>query len=281
MSFTNIDLVKKHIGEQELGSIGKKSTACQLTGETYYQLPNIMLQSGSEKVKAKEQNIPVQEAVSFASSDTMTLSHQQLIPDTVVVANDSSLGEIYAENIDYTIDYENGKISRVYNGTIPPTVSVVIWYFHYRLYVKGTDYQIDYSKGQIRRISSGEIEDGQWVLVDYNVEYSLLNDDVIENAVKEANDRILQYIDTAYTNSTDQALVAAETYLAVSILANIKAMEAISQPVSTGSSGQAHSISLAWSKMSVVYRDQAYETLKRFRKDPGGFCPPHAVRSIR
>ena len=281
MSFTNIDLVKKHIGEQELGSISKKNVACQLVGETYLQLPNVMLQTGSEKVKAKEQNTPAQETVSFASSDSMSLSHQELIPDTVVVANDSSLGEIYAENIDYTIDYENGKITRVTNGAIPLAASVVIWYFYYRLYVKGTDFQIDYAKGQIRRISSGEIEDGQWVLVDYAVEYSLLNDEVIENAIKEANDQILQYIDSTYTNSTDQALVTAETHLTVSILANIKAMEAINQPEGAVTSGQAHSISLAWAKMSVVYRDQAYQTLKPFRKDPGGFCSPHAVRSVR
>jgi len=281
MSFTNIDLVKKHIGEHELGSVSKKNAACQLTGETYFQLPHIMLQTGSEKVKAKEQNIPIQETMSFASSDSMPLSHQELIPDTVVVANDSSLGEIYAENIDYTIDYDNGKLTRIPGGSIPSRVSVVIWYFYYRVYVKEIDYQIDYAKGQIRRKSSGEIEDGQWVLVDYTVEYSLLNDEVIENAIKEANDQIMQYIDDAYSNSTDQALVTAETYLAVSILGNIKAMEAINQPVGTGSSGQAHSISLAWAKMSGVYQGQAYEILKRFRKDPGGFCSPHAVRSIR
>jgi hypothetical protein len=281
MSFTNIDLVKKHIREQERGSANKKDAACQLTGENYYQLPHLMLQVGSEKVKAKEQNIPVQETVSFASSDSMLLSHQELIPDTVVVANDSSLGEIYAENVDYTIDYEKGKITRVSNGAISPAVAVVIWYFYYRVYVKDTDYQIDYSKGQIRRRSSGEIEDGQWVLVTYSAEYSLLSDEVMENAIKEANDQILQYIDSAYTNSTDQALVTAETHLAVSILANIKAMEAINQPVGAGSSGQVHSLSLAWAKMSVVYRDLAYEMLKQFRKDPGGFCSPHAVRSIR
>jgi hypothetical protein len=281
MSFTNIDLVKKHIGEQELGSVSKKNAACQLTGETYFQLPHIMLQTDSEKVKAKEQNVPIQETVSFSSSDTMLLSHQELIPDTVVVANDSSLGEIYAENIDYTIDYENGKITRIPSGAIPAAVSVVIWYFYYRVYSKDIDYQIDYAKGQIRRISSGEIEDGQWVLVDYTVEYSLINDEVIENAIKEANDQILQYIDATYSNSTDQALVTAETYLAVSILTNIKAMEAINQPVGTGSFGQAHSISLAWAKMSGVYQGQAYEMLKQFRKDPGAFCSPYAVRSIR
>jgi hypothetical protein len=279
MSFTNTDLVKKHIRESELGSVSKENVACRLSGEVYFQLPNAALQTGSEKIKAKEQSTPFQETISFDSSDTMQLSHQELIPDTVVVANDSSLGRIFAENGDYSIDYENGKITRISSGAIPALSSVVIWYFYYRIYIKDTDYQIDYTKGLIRRKNSGAIEDGQWVLVDYTAEFSVLSDEVIENAIKEANDHILQVIDSSYANSTDPSLQTAETYLAVSILCNIKAMEVMAQPSGTGTAGQVHSISLAWGKMSGVYHDQAYDLLKRFGKDPGGLCSPHAVRS--
>ena len=209
------------------------------------------------------------------------MSHQELIPDTVVVANDSSLGRIFAENGDYSIDYENGKITRILGGSIPAGSSVVIWNFYFRIYIKDTDYQIDYTKGLIKRRSSGAIEDGQWVLVDYTAEFSILSDDVIENAIKEANDHILQYIDSSYADSTELSLQTAESYLAVSILCNIKAMEVMALPAGTGTSGQVHSISLAWAKMSGVYHDQAYELLKRFGKDPGGLCSPHAVRSTR
>ncbi len=198
-----------------------------------------------------------------------------------MVANDSSLGRIFAENGDYSIDYENGKITRILGGSIPAGSSVVIWNFYFRIYIKDTDYQIDYTKGLIKRRSSGAIEDGQWVLVDYTAEFSILSDDVIENAIKEANDHILQYIDSSYADSTELSLQTAESYLAVSILCNIKAMEVMALPAGTGTSGQVHSISLAWAKMSGVYHDQAYELLKRFGKDPGGLCSPHAVRSTR
>jgi len=92
MGFTNIDLVKKHILEHELGTVSKENIACRLEGETPFQLPHILILSGSEKVKAKEQNIPTCETISFASSEGVQLAHQELIPDTVVVANDSSLG---------------------------------------------------------------------------------------------------------------------------------------------------------------------------------------------
>lgn len=279
MAFTNIDLVKKHILEHELGTVSKENVACRLVGETPFQLPNVLILSGSEKVKAKEQSSPTQETVSFVSSDTMQLTHPELIPDTVVVAKDSSLGEIYMENVDYSIDYDNGRITRIASGSIPSASSAVIWYLYFRIYAKDTDYQIDYTKGQIKRLSSGDIEDGQWVLVDYTVEFALLSDEVMENAIKEANHQILQYIDSAYANSPDQSLITAETYLAVSILCNIKAMEAMTQNIGAGTGWQAHSLSLAWSKMSSIYREQAYELLKGFKKDPGGLCSPYAARS--
>jgi hypothetical protein len=281
MTFTNIDLVKRHILEHELGTVNKENVACRLEGETPIQLPHVLLLPGSEKVKAKEQNIPTQETIGFVSSDTMQLAHQEFIPDTVVVANDSSLGEIYVENVDYSIDYDNGKITRIPTGSIPMVSSVVIWYLYFRIYTKDTDYKIDYVKGQIKRVASGEVEDSQWVLVDYTVEFALLREEVIENAIKEANDQIINYIDSSYANSTDQSLVTAETYLAVSILCNIKAMEVMTQNVATGTGWQAHSLSLAWSKMSNAYREQAYELLKRFKKNPGGLCSPYAAKSTK
>jgi len=279
MGFTNTDLVKKHILEHELGTVGKENIACRLEGEAPFQLPHMLLVAGSEKVKAKEGNIPVSETASFASSETAQLAHQEVIPDTVVVAKDSSLGQIYAENLDYSIQYDDGRLSRIPDGSIPEGSSVVIWYLHFRVYTANTDYQVDYGKGQIRRLNSGDIEDGQWVLVDYSVEFALLSDEVVENAVREANQQVLHYIDSSYANSTDQSLVTAETYLAVSVLCNIKAMEAMTQNLASGTGWQAHSISLAWSKMSGVYRSQAYELLDKFRKDPGGLCSPHAAKS--
>jgi hypothetical protein len=279
MGFTNIDLVKKHILEHELGTVKKENVSARLVGEVSFQLPHILLLTGSEKVKAKEQNIPSSEKVSFASSDTVNLSQTDLIPDTVVVAKDSSLGEIYLENVDYSILYDEGSITRLSGGSIPEGSSVVIWYLFFRVYARDSDYQIDYAKGLIKRIASGDIEDSQWVLVDYQVELALLSDEVMENAIKEANHQILKYIDSSFANSPDPSLVTAETYLAVSILCNIKAMEAMTQNVAAGSGWQAQSLSLAWSRMSNTYREQAYRLLEDFKRDPGDLRSPYAARS--
>ena len=277
MSFTNIDLVKKHIREHHLGATNIENVSCHLLGVTPFQLPHINILPNSEKVKGKEQNVPTQESISFSSSDTVSLSHQELIPDTVVVAKDSSLGEIYVENIDFSIDYDNGRVIRIPDGSIPEGTEVVIWYLWFRIYTKDADYNIDYTKGQLTGIGTGVIEDGQWVLADYTVEFGFLNDEVIKNALVEANDKILKVIDPSYSNSTDQSLVTAETYLAVSILCNIKALEVMTQnPGST-----AKSLSLAWSNMSCVYRERAFDLLKKFKKDTGGLCSPYAAKSTK
>lgn len=281
MGFTNLDLVKKHMLEHELGTVAKENVACHMVGETPFQLPHVLLLSGSEKIKAKETATPISEPADFSTSDNLKLDHQELVPDTVVVASDSSLGQIYVENVDYTVDYDGGTISRISSGAIPPASSAVVWYLYFRVYVKDTDYQIDYARGLVKRLASGDIEDGQWVLVDYTVEMALLSDEVMENAIKEAHSQVLKYIDPSFAHSTDGSLAAAETYLAVSILCNIKAMEAMTQNVAAGGGWQTHSLSLAWSKMSCAYRQQAFEILKEFRKDTGGFSSPHAARSNR
>ncbi|KPL04307.1 MAG: hypothetical protein AMJ73_04405 [candidate division Zixibacteria bacterium SM1_73] len=277
MSFTNIDLVKKHIREHQLGTTNIENVSCQLLGETPFQLPHINLLPNSERVKGKEQNIPTEENMCFSSSDTISLAQQELIPDTVVVAKDSSLGQIYVENIDYSVDYDNGRLTRIPDGSIPQGAETVIWYLYFRIYTRDTDYSIDYNQGRITRIASGVIEDGQRVLADYTVGLGLVSDEVIANAVVEANDKILKIIDSSYSNSTDQSLVTAETYLAVSILCNIKALEVMTQ--NPGSA--AKSLSLAWSNMSSVYRERAFDLLKKFRKDPGGLCSPYAARSTK
>jgi hypothetical protein len=262
MSFTNIDLVKKHIREHALGTTNIENISCRLLGQTPFQLPHTKLLQNSEKVKGKEQTVPIQEEVSFSSSDTV------------------SLGKIYVENIDYSIDYDDGTITRSPDGSIPPGSDVVVWYLYFRIYAKDTDYRIDYDKGQITRTVSGAIEDGQRVLADYTAEFGLLSDEVMANAMVEANDKILKIIDPSYSNSMDQSLVTAETYLAVSILCNIKTLEVMTQTGATGNAGSvARSLSLAWSNMSSVYRERAFELLKKFRKDPGGLCSPYAARS--
>ncbi|MDP3025554.1 MAG: hypothetical protein Q8O10_08475 [candidate division Zixibacteria bacterium] len=277
MSFTNISLVKKHISEHHLGVSEMENHPVHLVGGSPVKLPDSNIQVGTEKVKGKEIFSPVQENISFSSGDTIQLLHPELIFDTVVVASDSSLGRIFVENIDYSIDYDNGRIIRLPGGSIPALSSVVIFYLYYRVYQKDADYKIDYLKGELTRLS-GAIEDGQWVLVDYKVEYGFLNDDTISQAIAEANERVLKFIDPSFYESEDQGLITAETYLSVSILCNIKAVEVLNLNLS---GSNANLLSRSWNMMAEAYAKQAYVILSDFAKVLSSLPSPKAIKSER
>lgn len=271
MPFTTKDIVKKHILDHHLGSTLIENEPVQLTGNDSVSLQRRMILKGSEKVKGKELLEPVEETVSFAGSDTFGLSHSELIPDTVVVAGDSSLGTVYLENIDYHIDYDAGEIRRIGSGSLAAGAGVVIWYLYYRIYQRGVDYDIDYQRGTLRRRSSGDIEPGQRVLVDYTAEYGSLDDEAIENAITEAHEQVLSYIDDTYRDSADRSLVSAETYVAVSIICRIRAIAAVSP--SRGSANNAVE-ARSWSALSDTYKKEAYIILSRFTGIIGSFKSP-------
>ncbi len=274
MAFTNIALVRKHILEYQLGTETITNSPFQLTRADWVQLPHISISVGSENIKAKEQFSPTKEEVNLTPDTWINLLHSELIFDSVVVASDSSLGKIYVENLDYSIDYEGGRIKSIASGDIPDNANVVVWYLFYKIYQKDSDYQIDYFNGKIKRIPSGGIEDGQWVLVDYKVEYGFLSDEIISNSILEANAQVLKLIDSVYHNSTEQSLVIAETYLAVSILCGIKAVET-SNSKSSGSFARVSFSS--WENLSDSYRKKAYVILSDYAKR--NFHKPVAIKS--
>lgn len=274
MAFTNMALVRKHILEYQVGTESVENSPFQLTGADWIQLPHISILTGSEKVKAKEQFSPTKEEVNLNPDNWTSLLHSELIFDSVVVASDSSLGKIYVENLDYSVDYNEGRIRSIASGVIPDNTNVVVWYLYYRIYQRDSDYQIDYSNGKIKRVLSGGIEDGQWILVDYKVEYGFLSDEIISNSILEANAQVLKFIDSAYHSSTEQSLVTAETYLAVSILCGIKAVEGTDSKTLGSFAGASFS---AWENLSNSYRKKAYLILSDYTKRY--FHKPVAIKS--
>jgi len=272
MPFTTKEIVKQHILDHHIGSTNISGEALQLTGTEFSQLEKRMILQSSETVKAKEHNSPVQEDIAFSGDEAVGLSHSKLMPESVVVASDSSLGYIYTENLDYQIDYDIGSIRRISAGSIPENANVVVWYLYYRIYQRGVDYDIDYQKGAIKRRLSGAIEAGQWIFMDYTAEYGSLDDGAIDNAIAEAGEQVSSFIDETYRDSADRALVTAETYLAVSIICRIRAMESISpsKARSTSAAGEAQS----WTAISDMYRKEGYNILSRYAGAIGSFKSP-------
>lgn len=260
MAFTTVEIVKKHILDYHLGSTGIENESVRLQGTDWIQLEKHSIFENSERIKGKEQTEPTREDISFASAEVQNLYHSELILDTVVAASDSSLGTVYVENVDYHVDYDAGEIVRLKGGSIPQGATISVWYLYYRVYEKGVDYDIDCLRGRIRRRSSGAIESDQWILADYTAEYGALDDEAIENAISEADSRILDFIDSIHQDSNNRLLVMAETYLAVSIICRIRAMESISP-----SRGKTESTdAMSWTALSDMYKKEAYTILAGF-----------------
>ncbi len=267
MSFTTVEIVKKHLMQSRIAFGRIESEPVKLEADSTVRLKYPPAKQESEKVKAKEQIKPSYEEVVFSDDNQVSLNKSELIRDTIVVASDSSLGDIYRENIDYSVDYDGGVLTRIITGNISQGAKVSVWYMPYRIYTRGVDYSFDHEKGDIRRISSGDIEAGQWVYVDYISEYAFIDDDAIANAIDEANEQVLNFIDSAYSSSSDKSLVVAETYLAISIICRIKALWVVS-------SGLKNSICSTWASLADHYRRDGYLFLEKFARSVGSFKSP-------
>lgn len=267
MSFTTIAIVKKHIVENRI-SIGQVYLEpVKLIAGAPAKLKYPPVQNESEKVKAKEQNKPDYESVMFPASDRVALSKSDLMRDSIVVASDSSLGQVYKENLDYTVDYNDGELSRISSGDISAGAEVSVWYMPYRVYARGTDFSINYTNGEIMRLSSGNLKTGQLVYIDYISEYSELDEQTITNAINEANEQILNYIDSVFSSSSDKSLVIAETYLTVSIICRIKALHALSSMTNKSSCS-------SWTVLADQYKRDAYLLMEKFTGSMGGLKAP-------
>ncbi len=260
MSFTNIELVRKHLQESIRVSGEVENYLLKLSGTETVRLPNAGLVDDSEIIKGKTQVTPHRE--SFVLADVAhSLTRSELTPESVVLAKDDSLSEIYAENIDYTVDYSDGKITRIATGAIESGQSVTAWYGAFTVYTRQTDYQVSYRDGELTRIESGSIGDGQLLWIDYRIESSVFSDDAIFNAIVEASAQLDCQIDQAIAGDASSILTVAETYLTVSLLAQIRALEVLQ----SSSLADRSRISASLLEISNRYRESFAELIKPYR----------------
>jgi hypothetical protein len=263
MPFTNAQLVRKHLIEHSATGQSVENFTLKLIGTMPVKLPSAPLLSLSDKVKGKEDLTPKPETALLTLAGVQ-LTSTDLIPESVAVASDSSLGTIYVEQVDFAVDYPAGKIRRLPGGALSIDTAVTVWYVSFKIYVRNVDYKIDYGKAEITRLTTGVIEDGQTVFVDFKIDPAFLGLEVIEGAVAEAESQIILHIDPVYLDSSDPALATGATYLAVSILAQVKALESMQ------SASPSHQLSRSWASMSNFYRKRAIDFLAPFAKKPGG-----------
>jgi hypothetical protein len=276
MPFTNIETVRQHLSEPGAVRDTFRDVALPLVGTSPAVLVHANLRPGTVKVKGKEIGSPSNQSV-VLGSQPVTLAAPELIPDSVVVASDSSLGTIYTENSDYHIDYAVGTISRTTTGAITAGDQVAVWYYAYRIFVEASDYAVNYEKGTIRRVPTGAITDGQVVFVDYEAQAGGFDDFQIGNAIAEADDILLKSIDPGYQESNDQTLVTAETYLTLAILCRLKASRALESSSVVG----AAEISRSWRELADRYDADGLRLAARYTTTTGCMQAPTIVTGGR
>ncbi len=248
----------------------------RLTGSDDLDLPHKNIRQESEKIKGREKSSPEFQQVVLAD-DPVSLNHTEIIPQSVAVASDQSLGTVYRENVDFHVDHKNGLIKRLPDGSIFSGSNIAVWYYHYRIYTRNTDYAMFYSAGKIKRLPEGAIEDGQAVWIDYEIEAGSFSDDMLSQALEEANAIIRGQIREEYLSSDDSRLTVAETYLTLSVLARMKALEMLqSQYIDAHDrSGMADE----YMRLGKTYSEQADSILYDFRKAFGSISFPTRIRN--
>jgi hypothetical protein len=267
MSWTDIDTVKKHLMQSEVPIEKVENEEHTLWGTDPVQLNSAVITPHSEEVKTIDLIEPYAEGgIILNSYNWRNLNHSDLVPGSVVVANNALRTTVYIEGTDYVVDYEEGKVRRSAGGAIGDGAMVYVWYLYYTIQVEDTDYTIDYDAGTITRIAGGGIADGGMVYVDYTTSASTVPDALITEAITEAEDKILNRLSAGYdAYSTDQGLVTGATELTISIICNAKAMDIMNRLHSSSSDD----ISGQWREMSLRYEKQAWKTLSRFLDQPG------------
>lgn len=276
MPFSNINNLRTHLTEftRTLGEVNDLSL--RFEGDAPLNLPHRTIKSKSEKVKGREMNFPVNELISL-STEWSSLSETSPVPESVVVASDQSLSTVYSENVDFTVDYEQGRIQRLESGAISEAQTVSVWYYPYRIYERDIDYQISYLSGSISRLAEGAIEANQIVWIDYEIESGMFADDTLTQVLEEAHVSLLASIAEKHHNSGDRILEVAESYLALAILARMKGMEILQSSVLSSSANS--SLAQEYLKLGDSYRKQAENMILPYRKATDALAYPCKIRT--
>jgi hypothetical protein len=193
------------------------------------------------------------------TSAASNIGTSSLVPGSLVVASDSSLGVVYQENRDFVVDYDTGTVTIKDGGTLSPGMSVTVWFLPYTVYQNGTDLMLDAARGRIRAMASGDVADGETVLLDYTPNFGGFTDDLINTAVLTANRLVAAEVDPDGQFGADPTLATAAAYRALEIVCRILA----GRVLTANRTGER--TAPVWLKLAGDYGSRADHLLKSFR----------------
>ena len=157
MSYTNVEQVRQHLVFPYPVADPIREQQVVMTSGEYVSFYGGSVDESSLVVKSLQTNEPTRTAVTLASGQTM-LGASLLVPGSVVVASDSSLGIVYVENVDYIIDYSSGSLMIKSGGQLSQGQVVTVWYMSYQKYQAGIDYDLHGSRGEIHPLNTSELQ---------------------------------------------------------------------------------------------------------------------------
>ncbi len=258
MSYTNKEIVKSFLVESLPLFARVVNQPVTLIDDDYVSFFNRSIESSSVIVKNLKSNVYTRSSLTLNAS-TVNFSSIQVVPESVVVSNNSSLGIIYIENSDFIIDYQNGNLTIKSNSRLQLNQPVTIWYQTFHIYTNTSDYQIDSVNGKIKKVPSGSIAAGETVYLDYTPLSATYNEELIENSVFTANGLIEKEVDPEASFGADLTLQTAATFKALEIICHASVLRELS------SNSFADKKSSDWIKLGEIYRQKSEELIKKFR----------------
>jgi hypothetical protein len=265
MSWTSAETVKKHLFDLDKLPTEYRDVPIRIGMTGLGELLHKAIVTNSESIKQLEALEPtVQAGVVLNGENWTDLTYTLIKPGEIVVATDDGLQTVYQLDAGYAVDWEAGKLRRINGGSIGSGASVQVYYQRYWNLTRDLDYTIDYSAGQISVTVSGALKADTLVWVDYSVSASSGADQLIDEAINEAENKILARLKSGYgTGSTDQGLETGATELTLSIVCRGLATRALADgnPAAEGRSR-------AWRKLAEQYESNSVRTLQPFLNSP-------------
>jgi hypothetical protein len=271
MSYTNAEQIRLHLVTPYPIQDHIYDQPVHLPGTSFARFYGGAVDESTVIVKSIRSHQPVRTAITLVSGAT-AFSSTPVIPGTVVVASDSSLGTIFTENIDYTVNCPDSTITVLAEGALSVGDTVTIWYLAYTVHTIEQDFALRPARGEIKRLTSGNIPAGMTVHLDYQPLMLMFDDDLVNHAVALANGMVETELDPDRQFETDPNLSATATHRALEIVCRAAASRELSARRDDDTPA------LAWLKIADHHAVRAEYLIKNFRPP---VATPHAPESTR
>lgn len=265
MAWTDSETVRKFLPGLVGGATKFSDVAVTLDTLGSGQLPHTGIVSGSEVVKrVSADGVVGPEAVTLPAETWVDLPDALLVSGELVASDSWRLTTVYNEGFDYLLNALTGKIRRIAGGAIGAGTMVQIWYQKYDALIKDVDYSINYSTGAMALPTGSALPPGVTLRVDYELNAASAADELIPEAIIQAEDKISRRLKAEYSSSsTDQGLNTGATELTLAIVCRSLSVRALGDGLPA-----AQSRAKSWLELAVQFEKSASLTLKPFLSVP-------------